>query len=520
MGAGGALPQGLATDILERMPLPVVAYSSTGEVLLNASARSQWPSAVVDPRDLPVTIDGQTRSLQSLHPATDDDVAPAAPLQVSLPGGDRFEVAMVPLESDADDHVWRVAILRPLAGGQNDGGFFADKVNRLKALVHEFRNTLTAAREALSFLKEGLVGDLNAEQRRFLDSALEDLEALGRAMLDLTSLWVTQAGVLRMTPRKIDIRRFVEQATLCTRPVAEKQGVSLHVEIEEQLPPLFGDHELLVQALRNVLGNALRHTSAGGRIDVRARIVPPRGEATSCLSDDAHPQPSIVTHQEEFIVIEVQDSGTGIKKADQERVFQPFERLDEVGPAAGTSRSGGMGLGLTIARDIASRHGATLGVRSVPGEGACFSFSFPRSETCSRPWMVRVTQQAIDDVRPLRASLAVVLLDFETDENETGANSQSDALSAIQQTAIENLRPTDTVLAVEGQLLMLIRGSTRSGAHAMIDRILQSMIQMKRGGNPAFGACSIRFGVATCPEDGEAAETVLECAEAELRAFQ
>ena len=128
--------------------------------------------------------------------------------------------------------------------------------------------------------------------------------------------------------------------------------------------------------------------------------------------------------------------------------------------------------------------------------------------------MVRVTQRAIDDVRSLRIPLASVLLQFVADDG----NADEHLLSSVQQLAVKNLRPTDTVLAIDGQLLLLMRGGTQSAARAVVDRIMRSLGEMSCEPGVTLGRCTMLFGVAVHPEDGDSAEAVLERAEGELHA--
>jgi signal transduction histidine kinase len=515
----GCLPRELLSEVLEHIPLPVVLHSSSDQLFLNAEARALWRATDADSWNLPVIVDGEVQSVLTLPPAFANGAGSTVLRQVREPGGQQCEAHILRSTHAAGLSAWDVVVLRPLEQGPSAGELLTDKVTRLKAIVHEFRNTLTAAREALALVREGAVGELNAEQRRFLDSALDDIEGLGRAMVDLTSLWVTQAGILRMMPRTVDIGRVVEQTTVGARSIAEKHGVSLRVEVADPPPILTGDHELLVQALRNVLTNALRHTSAGGEIRVRAFSVDARRNGAPTAGRDSHAAPPGDSGADGVVMIEVHDSGGGIEPGDQERIFRAFERGNSDGSGQGSAGSGGMGLGLTIARDIASRHGGTLHLHSTPGRGSCFVFRFPQSETCARSWMVRTTQQAIEDVRPLGVPLASILMRFESGNGGLEERVHPDLLSALQQVAIRNLRPTDTVLAIEGQLLLLIRGSTRSAAYTMIERILHSLVDMFRAGRAAFGEYRMIVGVAAYPEDGSGPDTILSRAEADLSAF-
>ena len=523
---GGSLPVELLAEIVGRMPMPTVVDRPSGGVYLNPAARSLWSNTDACSPDLPVIVGGKTHSLSTLHSGPDRGQELTSMPQVRVPGGKEYEVDLFHWRPEADSPPWRVSILRPMDHGKEraslsaDDKLLTDKLNRLKAIVHEFRNTLTAAREALAFLQEGAVGEMNTEQHRFLDSAMEDLDGLVRTIVELTSLWATPAGVLRLFTRPVDIRHVVELTTLSTQPIAEKRGISLHVEVGGLPLVLTGDNELLVQGLRNVLTNALRHTPAGGEIWVRAFVIGGDKEGAPKDVRGADPEPGQGREADETVVIEVQDSGKGIAAVDRERIFQPFERGSADGPGEGVAGGGGMGLGLAIARDIASTHGGTLDARSVSGEGACFVFRFPKSQTGARAWMVRATQRAIEDVRPLGVPLACVRLRFEADGDDPEERVRSGLLSAAQQFAIQSLRPADTVLAIEGQLLLLMRGGTQSTAYAMLDRVLHALVKMLRAGGGTSGECNMVFGVAAYPEDGDNAEAILSRAEAELSAFQ
>ena len=126
-----------------------------------------------------------------------------------------------------------------------------------------------------------------------------------------------------------------------------------------------------------------------------------------------------------------------------------------------------------------------------------------------------MTKRAIDDIHSLRVPLATVLLQIETN----GSSSSEQLLSNVQELAVRNLRPSDSVLAVESQILLLMRGGTRAAGYAAVDRIMRSLIQMHRAQGSAADNYNMRFGVAAYPQDGDSADAVLQRAEAELHAF-
>jgi signal transduction histidine kinase len=132
--------------------------------------------------------------------------------------------------------------------------------------------------------------------------------------------------------------------------LGEKEGIELRVEAPGPVP-MDGDPARLEQVLLILLDNAMRHTPAGGAITVRARV--DGGDA----------------------VLEVTDTGEGIAPDAIDSVFDRFYRAD---PSREAGSRTGAGLGLAIARGIVHAHGGEIGVRSEPGEGACFTVRLPR----------------------------------------------------------------------------------------------------------------------------------------------
>ena len=134
--------------------------------------------------------------------------------------------------------------------------------------------------------------------------------------------------------------------------------------------------------------------------------------------------------------------------------------------------------------------------------------------------MLRAVRQAMKEVRPLRGRVACVLLRFERDPSEPQDAIHADTLSIVQQAAIKHLRPSDTVLTIDEQLLVLLKGGTTAAASAMINRVLHLLVVEKvRADRLMFQGYRLSYGLATYPEDGESAEAILGCAEAGLRSF-
>ncbi len=223
------------------------------------------------------------------------------------------------------------------------------KTNFLATASHELRTPLTIIRDFVALVQEGIPGPVNEDQKDCLDSALRNCDRLGNLINDLLDLQKLQSGRMQLEFRALDLQALLQNchrdmSLLCR---ARNQKNSLEIPAGEIL--VCGDAAGLTQVLVNLLGNANKFTPDEGQISIAVRP-----------TDD-------------YMVIDVTDTGPGIEPGDQERIFHSFTqvgRKDEAG-------SQGTGLGLTIANRIAKTHGKPLTVASTPGSGATFSFYVP-----------------------------------------------------------------------------------------------------------------------------------------------
>jgi signal transduction histidine kinase len=146
----------------------------------------------------------------------------------------------------------------------------------------------------------------------------------------------------------VDVGELIEKTTASFEPLAAERGLELSAATAEDVA-VRGDREQLQQVIVILLDNAVRYTSDGGRIHVQAR------------RDGSN---AIVT---------VHDTGIGIGEHELERVFERFYRADE----ARNRQSGGVGLGLAIARELVMRHGGRISVESTEGAGSTFTIQLP-----------------------------------------------------------------------------------------------------------------------------------------------
>ncbi|WFE34641.1 HAMP domain-containing sensor histidine kinase [Micromonospora sp. WMMD975] len=265
------------------------------------------------------------------------------PLRALTAAADRATHRPEPVAIARNDEIGR------LAGAFND---LAERSERSEAqrrtmvndIAHELRSPLTNIRSWLTAGQDGLA-DLDQDMLRLL---LEESGLLQHIVDDLADLADADAGTLALHPGEHDVAELLAQVTEAHRGAADRVGVAVRRTVTGD-PVAVVDQARFRQIVGNLLSNAIRHTPAGGRVEVRAR-------------DDGGD-----------LVVEVADTGVGLSSADLPHVFDRFWRADK----ARTRATGGSGLGLSIARRLAQAHGGDLTAVSTPGAGSTFTLRLP-----------------------------------------------------------------------------------------------------------------------------------------------
>jgi heavy metal sensor kinase len=194
-----------------------------------------------------------------------------------------------------------------------------------------------------------------AEYRESATVVQDAARRLTRIVDDIFLLARADAGHLVMHAAAIDLEDVVQDAIRGVRQIADRRGVRLDM-LDVVEAPIHGDADLLGRVLLNLLDNAIKHSPADGTVEVRM------------ASRDGSYEVAVI------------DSGPGVPAEDQDRIFERFVRLDSVRSRSENSLTSGAGLGLGIARRIASMHGGTLTIAaSRPGHTA-FRLTLPRDQ--------------------------------------------------------------------------------------------------------------------------------------------
>jgi signal transduction histidine kinase len=215
---------------------------------------------------------------------------------------------------------------------------------------HDLRTPLTSIIGFSEVLLQRTGQD--TESKKILKIINDESLRLNRLIDDILDMSRQEAGTLRWDMGVHDVSSIIEPAAALMKSAAEAKRLLLEVNIPAELPPIYGDKDRLSRVITNLLSNAIKATSEG-QVGISAE------------------------RKGSDILIQVSDTGIGISKQDQARLFRPFSRV--------TDRYDGMGMGLYISKTIVDHHGGNIRVESVPGKGSTFWFALPVAKEHEQP---------------------------------------------------------------------------------------------------------------------------------------
>ncbi|MCA9720262.1 MAG: response regulator, partial [Myxococcales bacterium] len=227
----------------------------------------------------------------------------------------------------------------------------AAKSRFLASMSHELRTPLNAIIGLAEALLEGVYGDTNDGQSRYLGGIVESGMHLLSLVNDILDIAKFQAGELVLETGTVELLEVCEASIRMVASQIERKRIACSLELDPQVNEIVADERRLKQMIVNLLANAAKFSDEGSRIGVRVRGEPERG----------------------VVLISVWDEGPGISPEKIELLFRPFVQLTagSAGPAAGT------GLGLSIVLSMAELHGGSVSVESELGRGSEFTISLP-----------------------------------------------------------------------------------------------------------------------------------------------
>jgi len=215
-------------------------------------------------------------------------------------------------------------------------------------VAHELRTPLTSIRAYAETLANGMFSDEQMRQECY-NVIITETNRLARMIEDVLNISQLEVGTAQLNVGQVYTDRLLREAIQDVQAAADEKGISLNLKLPPKMPVLTGDKQRLQIVLNNLLGNAIKYTPSGGRVEVVASVEPDR------------------------LLITVSDTGIGIAPENHERIFEKFHREDD----PEVRNQPGTGLGLATARQTVRAHGGDITVESRKGQGATFVVQLP-----------------------------------------------------------------------------------------------------------------------------------------------
>jgi len=249
------------------------------------------------------------------------------------------------------------------------------EANRVKSeflatMSHELRTPLTAIIGFSELLLEGVMGELNDEQKDSVREVLNNGANLLDMINNLLDLAKADSGKMDLAISSFDLKDLLERSSHAVAALLHRKQHKIRYEVEKDMPLMNADEKRVQQTILNLLSNAIKFTPDGGEITIAARFIP--------SVDDAIKKGELVCPKaifgEKAFFVSVSDTGIGIKEEHLEIIFDVFSQVD-----SGATRSyEGTGLGLALARQFVELHGGVIWAESAYGKGAKFLFVIPQ----------------------------------------------------------------------------------------------------------------------------------------------
>jgi signal transduction histidine kinase len=251
-------------------------------------------------------------------------------------------------------------------------------------MSHELRTPLNAIIGFTELIVDRRCGEVTETQAEYLGDVLQSSHHLLSLINDILDLAKVEAGKLELKRGEVDLRSLLEGSLVMVREKALKHRIQLDMEANGIPGIVWADERKLKQVLFNLLSNAMKFTSDGGRVSLRARCLMKEGyywthgeDKEVCVPRSPVAMEADEEREGKWLWVSVEDTGIGIRKEDLERIFDPFEQVD----SSMSRRYQGTGLGLTLSMQLVALHQGRIWAESEgEGKGSTFHFAVPISQ--------------------------------------------------------------------------------------------------------------------------------------------
>lgn len=351
----------------------------------------------------------------------------------------------------------------------------------VSTVSHELRTPLTIIREGVSQVLDGILGEVNPDQKQALSMSLEGMNRLGRIVDDLLDISKIESGKLTLKREPVNVVNLAKGVASAFHARAKERGLEIQTCFPSGPVELYADKDRVIQVVTNLLYNAIKFTEKG-KIEIS---VTDKGNSVECG---------------------VADTGKGIAPEDLPRVFGKFQQFSRT---AGPGEKG-TGLGLAICKGIVEAHSGQIWVESKLGEGTKFGFRLPKY-TAKELFKEHISKSLTEAVRE-EASLSLIVFEvrnFDLLQERMGPERSTSLILGLEGLIKRSLRRGADVAIKDTRAILILLPATGKEEALMVAGRIQQTFDDYLASEGLTKQVDLTCKVATFPEDGNTEEELL-----------
>lgn len=237
----------------------------------------------------------------------------------------------------------------PLLPSQPSDSAENPAVQMYSTIAHEIATPLSTVQGYLEMIEQGLAGELTAQQKKLVQAALRSMTRMNQLVADISAFGKLKDQQLVMNFQPVNISEMLYETVGSLFEQIQVGELGLQMSLSDELPLVWADRGRVAQIVTNLLSNAVKYTRPKGNISVSAHL------------------------QENFVRVSVHDTGVGISREDQQKLFSPYYRAEDIYVRS----KSGTGLGLVVVKHLVELHGGQVWLESEVGQGTAVNFTLP-----------------------------------------------------------------------------------------------------------------------------------------------
>ncbi|MFH0985123.1 MAG: ATP-binding protein [Candidatus Omnitrophota bacterium] len=352
----------------------------------------------------------------------------------------------------------------------------------ISTVSHELRTPLTVIREAVSQIRDEVLGPVPKNQKVFLDMVIQNSDRLARIIEELLDVSKLEAGNVSLYRRSCDLAEVVREVVKNFKTATRQKKLEILTDFSPETVEICVDREKIAQVLTHLIHNAIKFTEQG-QIKIELRV------------------------RDGFVECKVSDTGKGIFAKDLPHAFQHFSQFGrEAGPG-----DRGTGLGLSICKKLVELHHGRIKIDSMPGKGTTATFVLPQYN--HREYFKGAISQALKRCESKGNPLSILIfdiLDFDSLEKQLGVRSVERLVQKMEKIINDALRRVvDVAIKDTKAVMVLLPDTSRESAFVALGRISQVLDEylVREHSSPGI---EIHGHVICLPQEAKTLEEVLD----------